>query len=1055
MRFALTITSCLLLLITGLAFSRFADANGQSLPAQTSGEAHETPAGPAGQAQQQVITPTIEDDGFILAPGYTEQDLSIDVAGQVRQPAEPVTTAVSEALFDFGVVTSTVEPGWQQVTTTTLYSEAQGYGWLASTPDLDAQDQGARGALLSDYVSGVQPATFRVDLLPGTYEIWLAIHNEGRSVPLMTVNAGGRAASLPMPRNGDGGSLGTVLYDPTLSAISGFPTYDYIWNIAEQDGHLDITLSAAGGYWQINALAIRQQQSAAGAKYSYEAEITLPGSDLSPSQELQPQIPQRFWYNSLQFGDADRDWQYMLQWRDQYIDDSMTPAQKMRALLPAIRNLTGAAVRGNHPVDNIIHGGWCTGLSWLTVMAAWSLGLPARSIDLFTDAGIDLPAFLPGDPFGMMTGSSHTVAEVYMDGGWHMIDLGWERPGSAVEYLDELAPYGTQAQWHITGARELVYQIWDGAKTHRVVYSPSTAPLLYPDSVNHPFRLVTHDPRTPRLLRFDSAAEFNAEPIRLEPGSWLEKRFWLPPLPDDVERIYTRIPLLQPYEGAPIVDDWTIRVNNTDYRLGQANADWPLNGETMLTVEISKTDLVTGWNTLQLGAPTVNPDETVFIAASYEASSSRSRLINRVSALEFDSNPVWFIDWEFAAGLDPLPPDQVLDLHANGWRGKALELQWTIPGDDGPIGRAHSFELRYLDKPIDYTNWLSATIGASGTYSESGETQQAWLEGLQPETNYYFAVVSVDDSNRVSRLSLERTVYAYDHNRNPHYYASPYNVNTEKSADVSASVLVSDLLYTDASEKVQVEIANGGPSSADVVTASLKVLGGAQLLSAPAGCLLETANTLNCQVEQLAPGALFTFTAPIQTSHAEPITATEGISIVVEALSDSYDPDSDNNTRAGGAALLPHADLQLVRIAPVEPEPELELEPKPEPILAGSIYTYSLRIYNHGPNAAMDTLFNFQADPFMHVVAVQPPDFACTGLDGRDVACTTTSLPAASAADVQIITQVDPAAGGDGVSTARITSGTADLAAGNNLLTLTDTYLEKPWKLYLPVVGKE
>lgn len=632
-----------------------------------------------------------------------------------------------------------------------------------------------------------------------------------------------------------------------------------------------------------------------------------------------------------------------------------------------------------------------------------------------------------------------------MDGGWHMIDLGWERPGSAVEYLDLLAPYGTQAQWHITGARELVYQIWDGVKTQRVVYSPSTAPLLYPDSVNYPFRLSTHDPRTPRLLRFDSAADFNAEPVRLEPGSWLEKTFWLPPLPDDVEHIYTRIPLLQPYEGAPAVNDWTIRVNSRDYRLGSANTDWPPNGGNMLTVELLKADLVTGWNTLQFGAPTANPDEAVLIAASYDTSSSQSRLIQNSAALELDSNPVWYIDWEFAAGSDLLPPNQVLDLRSNGWRGRALELQWTIPGDDGPVGRAHSFELRYFDKPIDYSNWLSATVGASGTYSESGETQRVGVEGLQPETTYYFAVVSVDNSNRVSRLSRERTVYAYDRNGNPHYYAGHYWFYTEKSVDVSASALVSGSLYTDASAQVRIEIANGGPSFVDAVTTSLRVSGGAQLLSAPAGCLLEAANTLSCRVKKLPPGVMLTFTAPIQTSRAEPITATESISIVVEAFSGIYDPDRDNNTRVSRVALLPHADLQLVRIKP----------PAPEPIPAGSTYTYSLRIHNRGPNAAVGTLFRFQADPFMQIVAVQAPGFACTGGVSRDVACTVTSLPADTATDVQIITAVDITASGDGASTASITSRTTDLIAGNEMLTLTDTYLEKHWKVYLPVVGKD
>ena len=46
---------------------------------------------------------------------------------------------------------------------------------------------------------------------------------------------------------------------------------------------------------------------------------------------------------------------------------------------------------------------------------------------------------------------------------------------------------------------------------------------------------------------------------------------------------------------------------------------------------------------------------------------------------------------------DSTPPSAITDLRANTLSTGALNLQWTATGDDGAVGTAHSFDIRYVD----------------------------------------------------------------------------------------------------------------------------------------------------------------------------------------------------------------------------------------------------------------------------------------------------------------------------------------------------------------------
>jgi fibronectin type 3 domain-containing protein len=72
--------------------------------------------------------------------------------------------------FDFGPATSPVATGYRQVTETTTYTAAQGFGWLAGV--IDSRDRGVGDDLQRDF-DFTTDGTFAVDVANGSYSVTL------------------------------------------------------------------------------------------------------------------------------------------------------------------------------------------------------------------------------------------------------------------------------------------------------------------------------------------------------------------------------------------------------------------------------------------------------------------------------------------------------------------------------------------------------------------------------------------------------------------------------------------------------------------------------------------------------------------------------------------------------------------------------------------------------------------------------------------------------------------------------------------------------------------
>ncbi|HEQ98797.1 MAG TPA: hypothetical protein ENO22_05600 [candidate division Zixibacteria bacterium] len=93
----------------------------------------------------------------------------------------------------------------------------------------------------------------------------------------------------------------------------------------------------------------------------------------------------------------------------------------------------------------------------------------------------------------------------------------------------------------------------------------------------------------------------------------------------------------------------------------------------------------------------------------------------------------------------------------------SVTLNWTAPGDDGNVGTAYQYDVRYSLNPITEQNWNDC-IEATGepVPQEAGSPETFTVEGLEANTTYHFAVKTSDEAGNWSGLSNVATVTTTD-----------------------------------------------------------------------------------------------------------------------------------------------------------------------------------------------------------------------------------------------------------------------------------------------------
>ena len=103
---------------------------------------------------------------------------------------------------------------------------------------------------------------------------------------------------------------------------------------------------------------------------------------------------------------------------------------------------------------------------------------------------------------------------------------------------------------------------------------------------------------------------------------------------------------------------------------------------------------------------------------------------------------------------DTTPPAQIITLQTSNPQLNSIDLTWRAPGDDGNSGQATQYDIRYFTASISDSNWANATQCQNEPVpAVAGGRQTFVVTGLQPGTQYYFAMKTRDEVNNWSSIS--------------------------------------------------------------------------------------------------------------------------------------------------------------------------------------------------------------------------------------------------------------------------------------------------------------
>jgi len=108
------------------------------------------------------------------------------------------------------------------------------------------------------------------------------------------------------------------------------------------------------------------------------------------------------------------------------------------------------------------------------------------------------------------------------------------------------------------------------------------------------------------------------------------------------------------------------------------------------------------------------------------------------------------------AQTDIFPPAAITDLNAlPGDQHTQVKLTWTAPGNDGNTGTATSYVVKYASFAINNQSDFNAAPAYSQSWTPlpAGQTEQRVLSGLNPGSNYYFAIEAKDEIPNQASLS--------------------------------------------------------------------------------------------------------------------------------------------------------------------------------------------------------------------------------------------------------------------------------------------------------------
>jgi subtilisin family serine protease len=187
-------------------------------------------------------------------------------------------------------------------------------------------------------------------------------------------------------------------------------------------------------------------------------------------------------------------------------------------------------------------------------------------------------------------------------------------------------------------------------------------------------------------------------------------------------------------------------------------ATWPENEYKAISGTSMATPVVSGTAVLVYArfpdlSPSQMKDRLMYsgdVITSLAGKTVSGRRVNALNSLEDDQvKPSAVTDLIVTADATPI---------INPMAARHLLLEWTSSGDDGTSGRAARYDLRYSTEPITEATFSAALRITSVPLPQlPGRTENTVAAGLNPLTDYYFAIQVLDNVGNASGLSNEAT----------------------------------------------------------------------------------------------------------------------------------------------------------------------------------------------------------------------------------------------------------------------------------------------------------
>ncbi len=111
-------------------------------------------------------------------------------------------------------------------------------------------------------------------------------------------------------------------------------------------------------------------------------------------------------------------------------------------------------------------------------------------------------------------------------------------------------------------------------------------------------------------------------------------------------------------------------------------------------------------------------------------------------------------DKPYEPELDNIPPSAIIDLTIDTSTSNSITLTWTSPGDNGDIGTASEYDIRYSTSEIDENTWNNATKCEDEPSPQPPGSRESFIvTGLEEGIEYYFAIRTADKIPNWSTIS--------------------------------------------------------------------------------------------------------------------------------------------------------------------------------------------------------------------------------------------------------------------------------------------------------------